>query len=126
MRPRTRSFLTPIAVGALGLAAGLTSLACGDDSQTPRTGAELWVLQGCITCHGKDAQGTPIAPSLHGVQTHWTRESLLEYLRNPPLYIQKDARLKEQKKGYSQNMPVYGMLPPAHLEALADHVLALK
>lgn len=123
MHPRTPTF---VALTGLCLAAALTSFGCGDDSHTPRTGAELWVLQGCITCHGKDGQGTPIAPSLRGVQAHWTRESLLEYLRNPPAYIQKDARLKEQKKGYSQNMPVYGMLPQAHLDALADHVLGLK
>jgi cytochrome c553 len=124
MHRRPSNLTAPLlAAGALlGL---LAAAACGDDPAQPRTAKELWTLQGCITCHGKDGQGTPMAPSLHGTQPNWTREKLVEYFKNPTQYIQRDARLKEQKKRYSQTMPVYGMLPQAELEALADHVLAM-
>lgn len=123
MRRNPPTFLAPLAT--LGALASLALGACSDDPKAPRTAKELWTLQGCITCHGKDGQGTPMAPTLHGKGTLWTRETLVEYLKNPTEYIRKDARLKEQKKQYSQTMPVYGMLPPAELEVLADHVLSL-
>lgn len=81
-------------------------------------------MQGCVTCHGMDAHGTNMAPDLRGKAQHWTREKLVEYLKNPPEYIRKDDRLREQKKSYSLNMPLYGILRVEELQNLADHVLA--
>lgn len=105
----------------------LAALVSGcDDPGRIRTGPEVFRLQGCITCHGLDGHGTNMAPDLRGVARHWTREQLIEYFKNPPEYIRKDDRLREQKKRYSLNMPLYGLLRQEELENVADHVLSIQ
>ena len=115
---RTRSLLLMITL--LGLAS-----ACGSKSESAvSSGAELFVNQ-CSMCHAKDGSGSSLAPPLHGKKGNWTRETLLAYLVDPVGYAKKDPRLVQQGAKYSQPMPTYKMLPPAALEALADHVLAM-
>ncbi len=109
----------------VGLAA-LSAVSCGDSAPAaPRSAAKLWSDEGCALCHGKQAEGTKLAPTLQGKATHWSRESLLQYLRDPVGYAAQDPRLKEQMKSYSQAMPTYKMLAPVELETLADYVLGL-
>jgi len=115
-----RTILVLIAVTLLGLAS-----ACGSEGDTATSsGSELFVNQ-CSMCHAKDGSGSSLAPTLHGKKGNWTRETLLAYLVDPVGYAKKDPRLVQQGAKYSQPMPTYKMLPPAALEALADHVLAM-
>jgi len=108
----------------LYLALPLVLAAC-DDPGRIRTGPEVFRLQGCVTCHGLDGHGTQMAPDLRGVAKLWTREELVKYITNAPEYIKTNERLKEQKKRYSLNMPVYSVLRREELENVADYVLAL-
>jgi mono/diheme cytochrome c family protein len=120
-----RSVHTVMVGMALGLVV-LSTLSCGDSAPAaPRTAAKLWSDEGCALCHGKQAEGTKLAPTLQGKATHWSRESLLQYLRDPVGYAAQDPRLKEQMKSYSQAMPTYKMLSATELETLADYVLGL-
>lgn len=80
---------------------------------------------GCGTCHAADGRGGQFGPPLHGKKHFWTREKLVAYLKNPSAYAQGDARLAEQSKKFMLPMQRFDMLPPAELEALADHVLAM-
>lgn len=100
--------------------------ACDGGPGPIRSGAELYRLQGCVTCHGANGHGTGMAPDLRGMERHWTREKLVEYLANAPEYIRRDPRLLEQKKRYSLNMPLYSILRPEELQNLADHVLSVR
>lgn len=122
MHTRTAAAL-PFLLLALAFAAAPS---CGGGEQAPRTAQQLWKDEGCVTCHGANGGGTVLAPSLQGKAQHWTKESLVAYLRDPVGYAKQDERLKQQMKGYSQAMPTYKMLAPAELDALAAHVLALK
>lgn len=99
-------------------------LACSDAPTYPTTGPELFENQ-CAMCHMRDGTGSKIAPSLHGKKVHWTRETLIAYLKDPAATIAKDPRLVAQGKKFSQPMPTYKMLPQSALETLADHVLAM-
>lgn len=49
----------------------------------PGRGRELFVERGCIACHGVDAQGTRLAPSLIGVTDKFPGEALANLLRHP-------------------------------------------
>jgi mono/diheme cytochrome c family protein len=107
----------------------LLAVACGSDDTgsalATKTGAELFQLQACATCHARDGAGTNLGPTLHGKKAGWTRENLVAYLKDPVGYAAKEPRLKAQGSKFSQAMPTYKMLPDAMLEKLADHVLAM-
>ena len=49
----------------------------------PSSGRKLFVAQGCVACHGSDAQGTRLAPTLIGVATRFPGDKLLALLHNP-------------------------------------------
>jgi len=99
--------------------------ACSSDAPSyTGTGPELYQNQ-CAVCHMRDGTGSQLAPTLHGKKVHWTRESLVAYLLDPPGYAAKDPRLQVQGEKYSSPMPTYKMLPQSALESLADHVLTL-
>ena len=108
-----------------GTLLALIAAACGGDSSAqPSSGAQLFE-NNCKMCHAGDGSGSQLAPTLHGKKQYWTREKLLKYFLDPPGYARKDPRLEAQGKRYGQPMPTYKMLPQQHLEALADHVLAM-
>jgi len=46
-------------------------------------GLTLTKQLGCITCHGDNLQGTQMAPALSNISKNWTRDGLINYLRNP-------------------------------------------
>ncbi len=51
-------------------------------------GRELFHSQGCIACHGMNAQGTQLAPSLMGVATKFPGQRLAALLHHPTLKMQ--------------------------------------
>lgn len=91
-----------------------------------KTGPELFVSVGCATCHGSDLNGTKSAPSLYSIEEFWSRDNLINYLRNPSSYS-SNVRFKEYKKKYSDvMMPSYSNIDVKDLGKIADYILNLK
>jgi mono/diheme cytochrome c family protein len=110
------------------LAACTTWIACGGDSagkSAPASGAQLFTVS-CALCHTESAQGGPLGPSLIGVAPHWTKETLIAYLRDPVGYAAKDPRLKAQGAKFKMPMMSFKTTPQADLEKIAEYVLSLK
>lgn len=106
----------------------LTLPACGGDASggTPsRKGAEVYAAQGCGLCHGPEGAGTSFGPELRGKARFWTRATIVEYLKAPVAYAEKDPRLVEQRKRYPLAMRAFDHVPEDELSAVADFVLGL-
>ncbi|MEW6195718.1 MAG: cytochrome c [Bacteroidota bacterium] len=86
-------------------------------------GAALIKQNGCTTCHGQDLNGTKMAPALVSIKEHWTRDGLLNYLRNPSAYS-GDSRFDEYRQKYKGIvMPSYGNLDVKDLGKIAEYLL---
>jgi cytochrome c2 len=104
------------------------------DSPVPQTGLssenlsprELITKLGCVTCHGNDLNGTRMGPSLHNVSEYWSRDKLINYLRNPTSFADTERfkKFKEQYKGLI--MPSFGNIEVKELGKIADYLLELK
>jgi mono/diheme cytochrome c family protein len=100
--------------------------ACGEArGGASAKGGEIYRSQACATCHGQEGAGTSFGPTLHGKKGFWTRAALVEYLKDPAAYSQKDPRLSAQAKKFTLPMQRFDKLSPEDLEAVADHVLAM-
>jgi len=79
----------------------------------------------CISCHGSDFKGTPKGPSIIGVQKYWSKDELINYLRNPMSYG-KGNRFEDYKKKYKSFMPSFDQTDTKTLGRIAEYVLQLK
>lgn len=80
----------------------------------------------CTRCHGSDLKGTPVGPTLYGLQKNWDRDALINYLRNPTSYSTSD-RFKIYKDKYKNVvMPAYNNVDVKELGQIADYLLNLK
>ena len=119
-----RSSASPIVAVLLASLLG----ACADDVSGPTgapSGEKVFAAQGCTLCHGSDATGSSFGPTLHGKARYWTREKLVQYLKAPVEYAEKDPRLAEQRKKYTMPMRQFDKVPDDELGAVADFVLQL-
>lgn len=92
------------------------------ENQEP-DGFALIKQNGCITCHGQDLEGTKMAPAIVGLKENWSREGLINYLRNPSSYS-GDKRFQEYKLKYKNIvMPSYGNLDVKDLGRMSDYLL---
>ena len=122
MRLPRCAFLVPV-VAVLACGALLSS--CPDVA--PVTGADLFRAYGCVQCHAEDGSGIQgLGPPLLEKGVHWTRESLLQYLRDPSGFAAKTPRLKEQGRGYMTPMPPVLNRDEIAVALLIDHVLTLS
>ncbi|RPI74031.1 MAG: cytochrome c [Ignavibacteriales bacterium] len=98
-----------------------TNLSSGDLSAK-----ELITKLGCITCHGNDLQGTRMGPALYNVSEYWSRDKLINYLRNPSSYADTERyqKLKQQYPGMI--MPSFSNIEVKELGKIADYLLELK
>ena len=86
-------------------------------------GKTLTQQVGCISCHGEDLNGTQIAPALVNIKEHWTRDALINYLRNPSSYS-GDKRFDEYRAKYKNvMMPSFNNLDVKVLGKLADFLM---
>ena len=110
------------------LATLLALSACGASPQgdAPNDGARLYVMANCTTCHATDGKGTPLGPPLRGLDAHWTRESLADYMTDPKAAIDSNPRLKTVSLNFSMHMPPVLNFTPEQRLAIADHALALS
>lgn len=94
------------------------------NTSTQLDGFGLIKQSGCITCHGSQLQGSKMAPALTGLSKYWSREKLINYLRNPSSYS-NDERFAEYKNKYKNvMMPSYGNIDVKDLGKMSDYLLS--
>jgi cytochrome c2 len=103
---------------------GMNDSAMGQQSSEELTGDKLIQSFGCINCHGSNLAGTNMGPSLKGLTEFWSsRDNLINYLRNPNSFMDKD-RFKEYKVKYPNGiMPSYGNKDVKDLGKIVDYLL---
>lgn len=81
---------------------------------------------GCVTCHGQNFQGSKVGPTLYNLEEIYTRDELINYLRNPSSYMEKD-RFKAYKEKYKNIiMPPFNNKDVKDLGKIVDYILTLK
>lgn len=99
--------------------------------QTEMSSQELTAEQlidrvGCMNCHGRSLTGTKEGPTLVGVSQYWTRDKLINYLRNPVSFMDAD-RFKAYKQQYPDKiMPSFNNINIKDLGKIADYLMNLK
>jgi len=105
----------------------LTVVACGPpagttaDAASVRRGGEIYVFEGCGSCHGADCRGSKSAPTLERLHRHWSAGELAAYLHAPRGYP-KDRRLRTVSERFPAEM---AGLPAASAERVHDLVAFL-
>ena len=90
------------------------------------TGQQLVAKLGCTNCHGSDLSGTKMAPNIHKVKQYWSRQSLINYLRNPSSYM-STSRFEAYRAKYPNTvMPAFNNINVKDLGKVADYVLSLQ
>jgi hypothetical protein len=103
------------------------------DSPVPQTNLssedlspqELINKLGCITCHGNDLKGTRMGPSLYNISEYWSRDKLINYLRNPSSYAGTERYQNLQKQYPGMIMPSFSHIEVKELGKIADYLLSL-
>lgn len=86
-------------------------------------GQTLTKQLGCISCHGENLQGTQMAPALVNINKNWTRDGLINYLRNPSSYS-GGARFDEYREKFKSTiMPSYSQRDVKELGRIAEFLL---
>lgn len=94
------------------------------ESNENLTGAQLMNNFGCLNCHGSNLEGTAMGPALENLQQFWSRDNLINYLRNPNSYMSQ-KRFQEYKEKYpNMIMPAYGNKDVKDLGKIADYLLS--
>lgn len=104
---------------------GMNNQSMGEQNTTELTGDKLVLSFGCTNCHGSDLAGTNMGPSLKNLKQYWSdRDNLINYLRNPNSFMDKE-RFKEYKQKYPNGiMPSYGNKDIKDLGKIADFLLS--
>jgi cytochrome c553 len=105
---------------------GMPSMNTGtDQSSKAKTPDQLVASFGCTGCHGGNLAGTRMAPDLHNLKQNWSRDELINYLRNPSSYIDSE-RFKNFKAMYpGVIMPSFSNIDIKELGKIADYLLQL-
>jgi cytochrome c553 len=78
---------------------------------------------GCTGCHGIDLAGTMKAPSLIDIKGNWSKDKLINYLRNPASFMSGD-RFKVYREKYSgAMMPSFNNISVQELGKIAEYLL---
>ena len=78
---------------------------------------------GCKNCHGSELAGSNVAPSLQSLTQYWSKDKLINYLRNPSSYMSSD-RFKEYEKKYpNMVMPSFNNINVQELGKIAEYLL---
>ncbi len=86
-------------------------------------GLTLIKQTGCISCHGDNLQGSKLAPALVNLKQFWSRDALINYLRNPQSYS-RDVRFDDYCAKYRNViMPSYGNIDVKELGKISDYLL---
>lgn len=94
------------------------------ESNENLSGAELMNNFGCLNCHGPSLEGTAMGPALVNLNQYWSRDNLINYLRNPNSFMSQ-KRFQEYREKYpNMLMPAYGNKDVKDLGKIADYLLA--
>jgi cytochrome c2 len=97
-----------------------------DMSSQNLTAEQLINKLNCTTCHGTDIKGTKMGPSLYHVSEFWTRDNLINYLRNPTSFSDTKRFQDYTEKFPGMIMPTFGNINVKDLGKIADYLLKLK
>jgi|YelNatPaOPRAMG01_1025707.scaffolds.fasta_scaffold00220_28 hypothetical protein len=92
----------------------------------PQTADELISSLGCKGCHGSDLSGTKMAPDLHNVKDFFSRDKLINYLRNPSSFMSSERFQNFKAKYTGVMMPSFSNIDVKSLGKIADYLLSLK
>ena len=87
--------------------------------------ADLIARIGCINCHGNDLAGTAKGPSLIGITKYWSRDQLINYLRNPSSFMSSEKFKDYKEKFPNVMMPSYNNIDVKDLGKIAEYLLQL-
>ncbi len=88
------------------------------------SGMELMSVFGCADCHGTDLKGTTKGPELKNIADHFSRQELINYLRNPSSFMNSE-RFKKYREQYPQMlMPSFNNKDVKDLGKIADYLLS--
>ena len=104
------------------------------DSPVPQTdmssenlsAKELTAKLGCITCHGNELQGTRMGPPLRNIAEYWSRDKLINYLRNPSSFTDTERFMKFKEQYPGMIMPAFSHIEVKELGKIADYLMELK
>lgn len=96
-----------------------------DMSSEDLSSKELITKLGCTTCHGNDLRGTRMGPALYNVSEYWSRDKLINYLRNPASYADTERYQELQKQYPGMIMPAFSNIDVKDLGRIADYLLSL-
>jgi cytochrome c2 len=97
-----------------------------DMSSQDLTAEQLISKLSCTTCHGTDLKGTDMGPSLYHVSEYWTRDKLINYLRNPTSFSDTKRFQNYTEEFPGMIMPSFGHINVKDLGKIADYLLKLK
>jgi len=97
-----------------------------NQSTNELSGDKLIQSFGCVNCHGANLEGSKQGPSLTGLNEFWSRENLINYLRNPNSFMDSE-RFKDYRTKYPNGiMPSFGNKDVKDLGKIADYLLGSK
>ncbi len=104
---------------------GMNTVPQSNMSSQNLSAEELISRIGCINCHGSNLTGTMKGPGLAGISKFWSRDQLINYLRNPNSFMSSE-RFKEYKQKYPNViMPSYNNIDVKDLGKIAEYLLQL-
>ena len=87
------------------------------------TGEKIYADLQCANCHGKNGEGTELGPALENISRNWSKTELINYLRNPSDFANKE-NIRKLKKQFSRSvMPGFEQTEVKKLGKLADYLL---
>ncbi|MGE5806716.1 MAG: c-type cytochrome [Ignavibacteria bacterium] len=97
-----------------------------DMNSEEMTGSELAARLGCTSCHGPELKGTRIGPDLSSAKNFWSRDRLINYLRNPNSYMDIERMQKYRESFPGTIMPPFNQVDVKDLGKIADYLLQMK
>ncbi len=102
---------------------GMNTVPQSNMSSENISGEELIARIGCYNCHGSDLAGTVKGPRLAELSKFWTRDQLINYLRNPNSFMSSE-RFKDHKEKYPDvMMPSYNNIDVKDLGRIVEYLL---
>jgi cytochrome c2 len=84
---------------------------------------DMMAKLGCTGCHGVDLAGTVQAPSIIDIKGYWSRDKLINYLRNPESFVDGDRFQVYRQKYPGAIMPSFNNISVQELGKIADFLL---
>jgi cytochrome c2 len=94
-----------------------------DMSSGESTGEQLVRRLGCVSCHGTDLKGSRMGPDLTAVEDFWSRDRLINYLRNPNSFMDSERMKKYKEEFPGIMMPPFNHVDVKDLGKIAEYLL---